>query len=856
MVIVNSSFGKIWRWVTSPVFISVVLFGLAFVPRLLNLDQFLTADEFLWVDRSKNFLAALTNPEYRCETDVEKWQGVTQGLACTLRTGHPGVTTMWTGSFGLAVAWLARGRSQSLHQFVTDVSTNPLDASLIAPERFATVLLTSVWVVVLFWWVRRLVGGRMALVAALLLALSPFHVALSRVIHHDALSTTFVTLSALAALIYWGQNGGRRWLVVSGLLAGFGFLSKSPAMYLMPFIALTGLWFTVARTRRDSAGRFAPALARRLLRRTIPDGLLWFALAVAVVFAFWPAMWVTPREALEMVFVVGSKYATGGHAKGNYFLGQVSSDPGALFYPVTWAYRTTPLVMLGLAVALAAGVAVWLRRGRGSARYAGFFKYLPLMLLFVAGYYLLMTWGEKKQDRYFLPAYPWANFIAAGGLVMLFDGLLVGLKRWLSPATRWAGGAFLPALLVVGLNGYLVATNFPYYFTYYNPALGGITAAAKNITIGWGEGMDEAAAYLNAHMNPTSNRVSSWYESTFAPYYLGPTISYSKEKGKALAGNYVIFYINQVQRVFPDSYLFDFIANRNTPEYVVNLHGQDYAWIYPSLGIDHYVTDQTYTGIGALLAWEWTIGDVPLPPGETIVFDLYWEFLGKKAGEPFFVRLLDAQGRVWAEGQSAPVESANPPPDEWRYGQIIYERGFLQIPHGMPPGVYRVAWGIYTDAPAVTSGELPFTPEKGDDWVTVAHRAYPKFNLPPGAIEIRQPLGNSLVLLGAGLPAGPIAAGETLPVELTWQVTQPLPADATVHVALLDSAGQAAQAWFDLSLAETFNPADTVWQPGDVVTTRWSLDLLPDVPPGEYRLDLVWPDDVQQTVPAGEVTVR
>jgi hypothetical protein len=233
--------------------ISLALFLLALIPRWLDLGRFLTADEFLWVDRSRNFLAGLTNSAYRCPTIVETW-GFAEGLACTLRTGHPGVTTMWTGSFGLVLRWLVDGRPAALHDYVVAVATNPLDATFVAPERLATVLITSTWIVAVYWLLRRLISWQVALIVALLLALDPFHIALSRVIHHDALSTTFMTLSVLMMLIYWGQGAGRSWLLLSGVSAGFAFLSKSPALYLIPFVALVGLWFTVMAVKRKNDG--------------------------------------------------------------------------------------------------------------------------------------------------------------------------------------------------------------------------------------------------------------------------------------------------------------------------------------------------------------------------------------------------------------------------------------------------------------------------------------------------------------------------------------------------------------------------------------------------------------------------
>ena len=848
------------RLYNSPTLLSIVLFALAFIPRLLNLDQFLTADEFLWIDRSRNFLLGLSDPNFRCTTVITGWESA-QGLGCTLRTGHPGVTTMWSGSFGLWLVWLAAGATVPLPEFLFHLPTNPLNAGLIAPTRLVTVIITSGWVVAMYWLVRRLLGPKTALLSALLLALNPFHVALSRVIHHDALSTTFMTLSALTVLIYWGQSPGRKWLVASGILGGLAFVSKSPALYLMPFIALTGIWFTAAAARRAD-GPFLKPFLSKLLTTTLLDGLLWFTVAVLTAFAVWPALWVIPREALETVFFVGTKYATGGHAKGNFFLGEISSNPGSLFYPVTWLFRTSPLVMLGLASTLLAGVVRLFRRPSGPHAVAesrteshALFRYLPLILLFIAGYTLLMTLGEKKQDRYFLPAYPWLDIMAAGGLVLLVDAATGWIKS--GSVTRKAilgvGGA---ALVVLLLNGYLVVSHYPYYFTYFNPLLGGIKTAEKYVTVGWGEGMDLAAEYLNRQVNPTQTKVSSWYQSTFAPYYYGPAISYSKEKGKALAGDLVIFYINQFQRRFPDDVMFDFFMQRFKPKHTIRLHGVDYVWIFPSMGIDHFLDDQTYTGIASLLAWQWSTGaDTPFHPGNTIPFELYWEYLGKEPDEPFFFRMVDAQGRVWAEGTSQLVTAANPPVEQWREGEILYETGLLHLPPGTPPGEYQLQIGFYTNATAVTSGELQFVIPPEEATITVLSGLATGFTLPRESTTIRQPLDGYITLMGAILPPEPVQSGALLPLDLYWRVEEPLRADADMHLGLMAENGEAAQAWFNLSLAETFDPTLTFWEPGDIIHSRWQLELLPDVTPGSYRLELVQPSNVNETIVVGEIKV-
>jgi hypothetical protein len=72
----------------------------------------------------------------------------------------------------------------------------------------------------------------------------------------------------------------------------------------------------------------------------------------------------------------------------------------------------------------------------------------------------------------------------------------------------------------------------------------------------------------------------------------------------------------------------------------------------------------------------------------------------------------------------------------------------------------------------------------------------------------------------------------------------------------MDANGEAQQAWFNLSLAETFQDEATTWQPNDLLHTRWQLDLPPDLPPGDYHFELVWPDDITQTLPFGQVVLE
>jgi len=132
---------------------------------------------------------------------------------------------------------------------------------------------------------------------------------------------------------------------------------------------------------------------------------------------------------------------------------------------------------------------------------------------------------------------------------------------------------------------------------------------------------------------------------------------------------------------------------------------------------------RVYRGIAALLGWDWPDAADPDRPsvaaGGTLPFCLYWEYLGKMPEEQFFFRLVGPDGHILAEGTSQPVLSENGDPAVWRQGQIITEEGRLPVPADLPPGDYQLQIGFYTQAPAVTEGELIFDLPPGQDKVRV-----------------------------------------------------------------------------------------------------------------------------------------
>ncbi|HEX5689006.1 MAG TPA: glycosyltransferase family 39 protein, partial [Roseiflexaceae bacterium] len=242
------------------VFISYVVIGLvALKLRVRDLGGFVTFDEInFWIQRSQVFLSALRSGDY----------------GATAISTHPGVTTMWLGSAGLLLHTALR---------TLGVLADDSFATRLALLRLPVVLVHVGGIVLGYRLLRRLMPAATAALAAFLWATDPFLVGYSQLLHVDALAGTFATLSLLAACEYWYVDRRSRSLLLSAVCAGLAFLSKSPALALVPVVGLLALLARYGERDRhqpSELSRVASVVHGSPLRALI----LWAVLAAAVVF--------------------------------------------------------------------------------------------------------------------------------------------------------------------------------------------------------------------------------------------------------------------------------------------------------------------------------------------------------------------------------------------------------------------------------------------------------------------------------------------------------------------------------------------------------------------------------------------
>jgi hypothetical protein len=201
--------------------------------------------------------------------------------------------------------------------------------------------------------------------------------------------------------------------------------------------------------------------------------------------------------------------------------------------------------------------------------------------LFVAAYFVLMTISVKKFDRYILPVFLPLNLLAGAGFyVWLRSGIGALISGGAATRLRQAVLA-LGVLAVVGLQGWQVYRVFPYGLSYYNPLLGSGEKAAEVMMVGYGEGLDQAAAYMLQIPNNRNLEIYSWYSGVFGFHYdrqINDLPWYGEFSEKVYNADYWILYRSQVQRGMSAPAI-EFVEGHQ-PEHTVVINGIEYAWVY------------------------------------------------------------------------------------------------------------------------------------------------------------------------------------------------------------------------------------------------------------------------------------
>jgi hypothetical protein len=516
----------------------IAIFVIAFTARTGALNQFVTPDELAWVDRSLDFSSDIARG---------RWTAT-----LTLGVGHPGVTTMWLGTLGIRLGSMLDPTQPypdpALKFGNLEPDTLRLLARFLTAARLAVIVTVAGNIALLFWLLDHLINRRAAFLAAGFLAVDPFAVATGSILHVDALMVVFSLNSIALLCIAIGRPRPTRWLVVSGAFAGLAMLSKSPAVILL--IVAGGVLLTDGLRRRKP------------IRRTIRLAFAWGISATLIFCALAPSMWTAPIETLQYIASTAQTFAQTPHHV-NFLLGSTDLDPGPLFYPIVIAFRSTPLMWLGLITAfflIARAQSLADRRLRATALVFFLFALLFLGLIMISA---------KKLERYILPTLEGFNLVAALGL----DYLLIRIFRRLTNQPVVLTNALVGLCLLSVASQYLIV--YPYVFRAYTPMLGGYAAAGLVLRTGGDEGGEVGAALSTSSYR--SNSIALTDVVGTAPFFDGAL--YVNDLNGFTHADYLLFTSRDF-KLHPD--LSAQWHGDRSPVMTITIQAEPFAWLYPN----------------------------------------------------------------------------------------------------------------------------------------------------------------------------------------------------------------------------------------------------------------------------------
>ncbi|NJN93037.1 MAG: hypothetical protein HC875_02575 [Anaerolineales bacterium] len=781
---------------------------------------------------------------------VAVWAGDPAGTLT--ESNYPGIPMFWAQTLFLTFKYSFPSLFPQTN-LPPELLSQDRNIELLAERRLTAGLLVSLQVIYAVWLIRRLWGWPSALLGAILLGLDPFSLSEARVLRLEMTSDLFVCLSILAYLLYLRCRHSKA-LLLSGIMAGLGLSAKVSAGLMVPYI-----WLLLALDFLFGPGQSWLQKFRQLIRA----GLIWGGAALITFWVIWPAMWVKPVEALQHLLLTGISKAAELTVWGDkvFFWGQVidGGDPGPFFYPVVLAFRTTPLMWVGLAgVLIFLVITLWRKSAVASMlRWPGDSGAeansslaerlwgwpwpvisIALLLLYIGVALVELNLVISKVDRFLLLIFPVLDVVSALGLIVLLNWLTSRFKvhsSWAAPSAVTTGFIFLVLILQLVIT----LPAHPYFFTYWNPWAGGGQAAMELLPIGAGEGIDLAMNFLNEQPGAAAKTVvcggsRPWCSRIFK----GKTVrSADYVDGRWVQADYATFYISQLQRQLDPPEVVNFFKQQ-TPLYRVNLQGVNYVWVYAVPDIAHFAgRSNDLAGLGRLLGYNFSGsasspgGEVTAKPGESIEIKVWWTNFG--AGiDNLVVRWVDKTGYEWGRAGIIPrPEYAAIAPNE---RAIVTGTAALTIPFGTPPGLYFWRIGVRAPEEGRLLGEFNL-PDNADTLVITPGQILTESTKLGLTHTLNHHLASEVRLLGYDPPIQVLNAVAPTWLTLYWQASTSSP-NYQVVLRLIDNSGQELTHWQGQPGYGQY-PTET-WRTGEIVKDVWALQVPADTPVGNYNLEI------------------
>jgi len=242
----------------------------------------------------------------------------------------------------------------------------------------------------------------------------------------------------------------------------------------------------------------------------------------------------------------------------------------------------------------------------------------------------------------------------------------------------------------------------------------------------------------------------------------------------------------------------------------------------------------------------YSVADSQVRAGDVLRLTLFWQALGE-IGERYkvFTHVLDGRSQMVGQRDAEPGGGARPT-TTWQEGEVFADNyGVLVLP-ATPPGEFQLEIGMYS----LETGERLSVTTDGEvvgDRVLLEPIEVLKAEAPPPieALEIQyrrevdfgpvRLLGYNLSKLGyEHLPEEPVRPGDMLHITLFWKALGEIDADFALTLQLEDQAGNVVISREVKPTGGAYAPID--WVQGEIVRDQQNLSFPSDLSSGGYDL--------------------
>lgn len=715
--------------------------------------------------------------------------------------------------------------------------------------RFLSVAIGTMTVAAIYRLTSRDGRRSVALLAMLLLLLSPFHLRISRSARMYALLALWSLLSLFIFIQLLRQDAHKehRWIgywIFFWIVTGLGMFTH----YFMAFVLIAEDVFLLLNWRR-----YRHLWVRWLIIHAILGGIvvLWAIIS--------PGLGATLLSLWRRGMASRVRWDHLARALNGLYL-------GATLRP-NWYHLGLPLLLTGLGVGLA------LRQNRGALGWERS-EGLLLPLLLSVPLIAILAMPERVVGRYLTTALPASILAMTQAIGQLKKPSFRGESRlWGSLPLYLLGWTSLIGIAFV---------NFRAYPPAYSPVE---------------ESLRDRMAYLKTHARADDGLLlhGPWQSLLLTYYDAGPPKPYNiPMKGLQVeadltakklseifnAHERVWVSYNSVEPVDPD-----WIVSHWLHEHTHQVWSKDKLNLYYSPPVEELpaalsrplpdedaavkpsrfqillpmVMRAGASGYDALRRTDvifgdklqlagWALANPDPTAGEALLLLTRWRATEDIShGLTLWLDLIDATGNTWAEYQFR-VGPAHAPIKRWEAGEAFIERRGVLVPVGVPPGEYELRVRAF---PAVGGGEWlpteePFTigpirversvSNQGPNGTAPLDCAqYPE--LCTASVErLHITFGDTLALVGY-IPWGErFTQGNPLLFNIYWQALITPKEDYELGMALIDDHGEVLTEQRVQPVTDWFPTSQ--WRAGDLVKARHAFQLPLDTPPGHYHIRL------------------